>query len=50
LDDVYGRRVYSATSTGNTLIIQTGYLVQGNYILMLTDKEGNKNTYKIVKE
>jgi len=50
LYDVYGRTVYSVTCAGNILTIGTGYLAQGNYILRLTNKEGNKNTYKIGKE
>jgi len=50
LYDVYGRQVYSGIARSAKETILTNDLPPGNYILQLTDPDGKRSSYKVLKQ
>ncbi|MBS1779062.1 MAG: T9SS type A sorting domain-containing protein [Bacteroidetes bacterium] len=50
LYDVYGRQVYNGIARSAKETIPTNDLPPGNYILQLTDADGKRSSYKVLKQ
>jgi hypothetical protein len=50
LYDVYGREVYNSVVMHTKETIPTATLPPGNYILQLTDPDGKRSSYKVLKQ
>jgi hypothetical protein len=50
LFDVYGRLIYHSIATQKNEAINTSLFAPGNYILQITDPDGERTTRKVVKE
>ncbi len=50
LTDVTGRIVYKGTASSERLSINLGSVAAGSYIVIIADKEGNKERHKIMKQ
>jgi hypothetical protein len=48
--DLYGRSLYINTATGTMALIDMSGLPVANYLLQLTDVEGTRSSYKVLKQ